>query len=90
MAVFIDAMNRIEAGSGGTGHVQVSIRTKRQVIRSNGRFECGEHVNLPLPADLENGSAAVADEKIVVAVETIPVATPMPSTKVETLPEGET
>jgi hypothetical protein len=67
-----DAVDRIEAGRGGAGDVQISVRSESQVVGGDGRFERGEHVNLPLPADLENGAAAVADEKIVVAIESDP------------------
>ncbi len=40
------------------------------MIGRDGRLERREHVNLPLPADLENGAAAVADVQIVFADRT--------------------
>src|SRR5262249_41014433 len=64
-----NAMQRIETRRRRTRHVQIIVRTERQMIRCNRRLERGEHVNLTLAADLENRSAAIADVEISFLVE---------------------
>src|SRR6516165_6467653 len=39
------------------------------MIRGHGWFQSGEHKNLPVLADLENGAAAIADIQVSLAVE---------------------
>ena len=60
------------------------------MVRGDRSLQRGEHINLAALADLENGAAAIADVKIVVASKAMPVATPMPSTYMDMLPVGVT
>jgi len=45
------------------------IGAERQMIGGDGRLHGGEDVDLALPADLENGAAAVADVQKIVLIE---------------------
>src|SRR5690349_21193638 len=62
-------MHAIEAGGGGSGYVKIFVGPERQMVGRYRRFERGEHVNLPLAADLEDGAAAIADVEIAVRIE---------------------
>ena len=62
-------MHAVKAGSGGTGDVQIAFGAKGQMVRRDGRFQRGEHVNLSRAADLEHSSAAVAHIQILFFVE---------------------
>jgi len=64
-----NAVDAIEAGGGGSGDVEIFVGPEGQMISRDRRFECGEHVNLALAANLENRSAAVADVQIAFGIE---------------------
>ncbi len=68
-AVRIDLINRIKAGSGGTRDEKISVRTNRQMVSGNAGLKGRENKNLAVARDFENGSAAVADVKILRAIE---------------------
>ena len=62
-------MNAIEARRRGTGHIQVVVRSEREMIRRDRRLDRGKHVDLALLADLEDRPAAIADVQVVFAIE---------------------
>ena len=68
-SMLINAIDRVEAGSGGPGNVQDSVRTEGQVIGGDAGLESGEDKNLAVAADFEDGSAAVPDVEILLAVK---------------------
>ena len=65
----VDRVDRVVARRCWSGHVQRSIRTKRQVIRCDARLQRRENEDLPVRCNLEDGPAAVADIEILVRVE---------------------
>ena len=63
-ALAVDAADAVEARSGRAGDEEFARGAERQMIGGDGRLERGEDENFAVGADLENGAAAVADEKI--------------------------
>src|SRR5580693_2050637 len=68
-AVRIDLMNRIEARGRRSRYVQITVIAEGQVISGNTRFDRSENENLPIAPDLEDGSAAIADVQVALAIE---------------------
>ena len=58
--VRINPVNRIEAGSRGSRHEEIALRTDRQMVSGNTGLERSEHKNLAVARDFENGAAAVS------------------------------
>src|SRR5712691_9566696 len=75
-AVRVDAVDRIEARRGRPGHEEIPTGIERKVISRDARFERGENEGLPIARNLEDGSAAVADVKILRAVKSDPGRNP--------------
>src|SRR5215472_3847401 len=69
VAMRIDAVNRVEARRSGTGYIEMVIGAEGKVIRRDARLKRGVHKDLAVAPDLEDGSAAVADVKVLFAVE---------------------
>src|SRR4029077_19692347 len=69
VALRCDLVNAIKTRSGRPGHEQVAMGAKSQMVCGNAWFESCEDEDLAVGANLENGAAAVADVKIVRAVE---------------------
>src|SRR6266403_6404457 len=61
IAALRDAINAIVARGSRPGHIQITARMKRQVIRSQRRLQRRENEDLPARAKLENSSAAVSN-----------------------------
>ena len=51
IAFIRDAVDRVEAGSGGSGYIQVAAGPEGQVVRRNRRFERRENEDLARRAD---------------------------------------
>src|ERR1035437_6755163 len=63
-AVRIDLLNGIEARSRGASDVQISVVAEGEVIGRDARLQHGEHEDLTVAVDLEDGPAAIADVEI--------------------------
>src|SRR5208282_2513201 len=68
-AMRVDFVDAIEAGRARAGDEHIALGSEGDVIGGNAGLECGEYENLPVARDLENGSAAVADVKILLTIE---------------------
>ncbi len=64
-----DAVHGVEARGGGSGDVEVAVRSEGQVVGGDGRFQRGEDEDLAAGTDLENGAAAIAHVEILLAIE---------------------
>src|SRR5579872_2160907 len=64
-----DALDRIKTGGRRPAHIQIAVRPKREVIRGNRRLQCGEYIDLPRTADLEDRSTAVAHVEVLFVIE---------------------
>src|ERR1700676_1554763 len=62
-------MHAIEAGGSGSANVEIFVRSEGEMVGRYRRFERGENVNLALPADLEDGAAAIADVQVAIRIE---------------------
>ena len=67
-SVRVDFVDAVEACA-GRGDEHIAVGSEGDVVRGNTRFERGEDENLAVAGNLEDGSAAVADIKILVAIE---------------------
>src|ERR1019366_2797995 len=68
-AVAGDAVDAIVARSGGAGNVEVAVGAEGQVVGRHGLLQGGEDEDLAVGTDLEDGSGAVADVEVLLAVE---------------------
>src|SRR5262249_54891678 len=64
-----NSVNGIETRRGRPRDVQIIVKTERQVVRGDARFECCKNKNLFRGADLENTAAAVAYIEVAVMIE---------------------
>src|ERR1035438_10329226 len=69
LAVIGNAVDAIVARSGGAGDVEVAVGTEGQVVGRHGLLQGGEDEDLAVGTDLEDGSGAVADIEVLLAVE---------------------
>src|SRR3974390_338678 len=67
--VGIDLIDSVVTGGGGPRDVKVAGVVKRQVVCRDAGLDGGEDENLPVAPDLEDGSAAVADVEVAVAIK---------------------
>src|ERR1035441_5726945 len=69
LALAGDAVDAVVARSGGAGDVEVAIGAESQVVGRHGLLQGGEDEDLAIGTDLEDGSGAVADVEVLLAVE---------------------
>src|ERR1039458_8022128 len=69
LAMVGDAVDAIVARSGGAGDVEVAVGAEGQVVGRHGLLQGGEDEDLAVGKDLEEGSGAVADVEVLLAVE---------------------
>src|SRR5580704_356359 len=69
LAVWIDLVDRVEAGGCRPGDVEISVAAKRKMVGRDAGLEHGKDEDLAIAPDLEDCSAAVADVEKAVAVE---------------------
>src|SRR4029077_15061923 len=64
IALRVNLVHTIEAGSRRPGHEQVAVGAKGKVISRDAGLQRGEDKNLPVAGDFENSAAAVADVEV--------------------------
>src|SRR5690242_13244927 len=68
-AALCDPINAVVAGGCRADYIEIAVRMKRQMIRGERWFDRRKNKNFPACADFEDRSAAVADVKIICAIE---------------------
>src|ERR1017187_5248183 len=63
-AVRIDLLYGIETRSRGAGDVEISVVAEGEMIGGHARLQHGEHEDLAVTVDLEDGPAAIADIQV--------------------------
>src|ERR1035438_10542461 len=63
-AMRINLLNGIETRSRGAGDVEISVVAEGEMIGGHARLQHGEHEDLAVTVDLEDGSAAIADIQV--------------------------
>ena len=95
VAVSSDGVDGLVGAGAGCGDKERAVVAKGEVVGGDGGLERGEDEDLAgiaraVGADFENRPGAVADERLPSRSNAMPVATPMPSAKVEMWsPSGE-